>query len=332
MNTYNIWPPIKGKIISVKKPNIDTLFVGRVYKEIQVPHNIDSNKACLILLMNNNNYADDELTKINYNKLGNNKGLLLVYPNYNWKYMEDDLLNTESDKLSYINNIAKGYMNFKTNILHQGGADIETQKQPQIQEQPQTQEQPQIQEQPQTQEQPQIQPQMQELPSIIEPPTEDVIESPIIGPQTTEEIKTTSPIIPLESQIDLTETIYDQKPNNCSGTDDIKFDYILTESGEQNLNNLFIDDKTLIEITETPFIPPDAIQSLKLKKQLDFILPVNINELKLVINPGVALDNLILRKEDEIDEGNKIINWLKDQFNTTENEIIQGLKLFTHNG
>ena len=31
----------------------------------------------------------------------------------------------------------------------------------------------------------------------------------------------------------------------------------------------------------------------------------------IVLNQGVALDNLIQRPEDEINEGNKIISWLK---------------------
>ena len=280
MNTYNIWPPAKGKIISVKKPNIDTLFVGRVYKEIP------EKTACTILLMNNNNYVDGELAKINYNKFGNdNKGLLLVYPHYKWNYMQDNLLNTESDKLPYISNVAKGYINFN-NMLR--GGDVPGTETEQIEQIEQTEQ--------------------------------------------TEQPKPKLFMNKNETQEDLTETIYDNKSNNCSGTDNIKFDYILTELGDPDMNNLFTDDKTIIEITEKPFNPPDTFKSKQLKNKLDFILPVNANELKLVINATIALDNPIKRKEDEIDEGNKIINWLKDQFNTSDNEVVSGLKLFVHNG
>ena len=120
MNINN-WPPVKGKIISVKKPNINKLFIGRVYEQLP------KNNASVILLMNDNDYVDDELTKINYREfINNNKGIMLVHSHYKWNYMQNPSSNiTDSDYSSHVNNIAKGYIKFN-NKLSKGGNNINT--------------------------------------------------------------------------------------------------------------------------------------------------------------------------------------------------------------
>ncbi len=104
----NNWPPIKGKLISVKKTNDETIFVGKVSKKLL------NGKAMLILLMNNNEYIDDELNNIK--SLGyNHKGLLVLYPHYPWNYVDYNFNN--KDIVYHINNVAKGYNYFKKMYL-----------------------------------------------------------------------------------------------------------------------------------------------------------------------------------------------------------------------
>lgn len=130
----------------------------------------------------------------------------------------------------------------------------------------------------------------------------------------------------------LSETIYDDKPTNCSGIEDVKFDYLLTHTGDPDLNNLFADDKVIVEITETPFITPNAYEMDKIKSELDMNYPINEDNLHLVVNASVAINNVISTKEDEINEGNKIINWIRNQYNTQDNVLVKDLKMFIHNG
>jgi len=100
----NNWPPVKGELISVKKPNDETIFVGKVSKKLL------NGKAMLILLMNNNEYIDDELNKIK--SLGyDHKGLLVLHPHYTWNYVDCKFDN--KDIVHHINNVAKGYNYFK---------------------------------------------------------------------------------------------------------------------------------------------------------------------------------------------------------------------------
>ena len=224
----------------------------------------------------------------------NKKGLAILKNNYKWK--QNNTPYIKSNNISDVNNIAKKYIEFKNNINQFGG----------------------------NYEQPTIQ-------SVIVPTQQPTIQSVIVPTQQPiiEPFEVTQEMMPVN---ELTETIYDQRPSNCSGVDDIKFDYILTENDDPDINNLFADDKTIFHITEKQFTQPDNNKRIELQKKLDFILPVNPNELGIVINASIAIDQVIRKKEDEINEGNKIIDWIKKQFNTKENEIIKGLKLFIHNG
>src|SRR5579885_707634 len=77
------------------------------------------------------------------------------------------------------------------------------------------------------------------------------------------------------SQLNLKESIYDEKSLNCSGTENIKFDYILTQTNDPNLNNLFTDDDVVIEITDKHFKLPDKEKMNKLRMKLDMIGPIN---------------------------------------------------------
>lgn len=133
-------------------------------------------------------------------------------------------------------------------------------------------------------------------------------------------------------QTNQNESIYDDKSPNCSGTENIKFDYILTQSNDPDMNNLFTDDLLTFEVTNNHFILPDSNKMNKLKYKLDSILPINPNEIKLIVNASVALNNLITTKEDELNEGNKIMMWLKRELDTPENDIIKGMKIYIHNG
>lgn len=111
MNSFNgnKWPPIKGNIVTVQKPNDNRQYIGKVSKTI-------NDKMILVLLMDNNEYVDKELEDIKYSQLMNNKGLLVLRPHYNWKYT--DIEFNEEEIIDHINNVAKGYNNFKKMYLN----------------------------------------------------------------------------------------------------------------------------------------------------------------------------------------------------------------------
>lgn len=103
----NIWPPVKGKMVSIKKPNDETVFIGKVSKKLS------NGNSMLILLMNNTEYIDSELNKIK--PLGyEHKGLLVLHPHYTWNYIDH---KHNDDIVHHINNIAKGYNYFKKTYL-----------------------------------------------------------------------------------------------------------------------------------------------------------------------------------------------------------------------
>lgn len=102
----NNWPPVKGNIVSIKKPNESKVLIGKVSKKLW------GGKAVLVLLMNDNEYVDDNLKGVN---LGySNKGLVVLYPNYEWKYVD---YKCDDDIAFHINNVAKGYNYFKQKYL-----------------------------------------------------------------------------------------------------------------------------------------------------------------------------------------------------------------------
>ena len=60
-------------------------------------------------------------------------------------------------------------------------------------------------------------------------------------------------------------------------------------------------------------------------------LPISPNDLQPVVNPMIAINNLIGTEEQERNEGNKIINWLKAQLGTYP-EIVNNLDMRIHKG
>lgn len=130
----------------------------------------------------------------------------------------------------------------------------------------------------------------------------------------------------------LTESIYEFKKENCSGTAGLKYAYITEASGAPKIDYLFGDENIKIEITEKPvFIPPTDIMQ-NYRNALNKMDPIKEEDKKLIVNEAVSIRELIKTKEDEIDQGERIINWIKKEFNRPENKLVHGLKLFIHNG
>jgi hypothetical protein len=125
MSIYiNQWPPVRGRFIFLKKPGCDKLYIGQTGNLITVLNQ----QVCPVILMNDRTYVEPIFNaQPNYNL---KPGILLLYPNYNWNYINDNNLINEInklnyDKISYLDNIRSGYMNFiKENPnLYVGGKD-----------------------------------------------------------------------------------------------------------------------------------------------------------------------------------------------------------------
>lgn len=287
MNNYNIWPPIKGKLIMVKKPNFNIPFIGKVYKPI--------NNGCIILLMNNGSYIENDLNGMDIGQLSpNRQGILLLRPEYNWNYLNDDYLNIGSDKISDINYIANKYMNFKNNLnkYQYGGIDPLAE----LTHGPHT------------------------LPSIVESESDVEI-----------------------AKVPFTENI-DEAPrrqNDCSGLKNVPLDYVVskeiseqTHQPEPLMNDLFTDKDLVLELTDINGTDlPEISQQGTIRQILtQSSLPVNKSDLKLVVSPLLAVENVIRTVDEELGEANKIISWLETKLNIPTNKGVNGLLFKAHKG
>lgn len=82
-------------------------------------------------------------------------------------------------------------------------------------------------------------------------------------------------------------------------------------SGDIDLNSLFKDNLEIVHSESNP-LSYDAKNALQFK--LTSFEAVEIDEKIIPVNENIAINNLIDRKSDELNEGNKIIQWVKDNF------------------
>lgn len=159
--------------------------------------------------------------------------------------------------------------------------------------------------------------------------------------QTEEQPIFKKPIKSLVTNLDkeLTDTIENRpEAKSC----DVKFgkyksesEYLLSEPEKEgepeapDMAKLFADDRAAVELTSRKFLPltPDKQKSLLKHK-----LPIHRTELNMIVDQS-ALEHVIETEGDEKSQGDKIIAWLKSQFQTpTYQNIINGLSLYVNNG
>lgn len=171
---------------------------------------------------------------------------------------------------------------------------------------------------------------------VEQPGEEQVVEEPVTEVKSTR--KTVLPFIKNDDVSKMSDTIYSQGNNNCngkSGTFTPESEYLLSasdkpgEPGAPDLSKLFADYRAKVEIVNRRFVAP---QAAAMKTLLHHKLPIHKTELNMIVDQS-ALEHVIETDASEKEQGNKIIAWLKSQFQTPKYQhIITGLSLFVNNG
>lgn len=232
------WPPIIGETVVIKTPNYKEFFIGRTLT------NIWNNTACIIALLNNNDYIDTTIARNNL--VGNNsgKGVFLLLPAYGWKYIDNKTLNimlrtTDTDLISRINK----------NIQQKYG----------------------------------------EMTQGIAPKTQTEL---VIDNQYTDDSRC--------------------EGDRCKVEDKFKDTSLLTQDGQLDMNGLFRDkevNKIIFDIKDN-FIQPSKRTMKLLTEKLLSNEEVKEEDKRIIVNKSIAIRNMITSKEDEINEGRKIVQWL----------------------
>lgn len=134
------------------------------------------------------------------------------------------------------------------------------------------------------------------------------------------------------TQQDLTnESIYSdpsiEKGQKCNGDDQFRDTSLLNEKGDLQLNDLFKEK----EVNQSIFDPQDQFEPLDeeirraLKQKLEIAETIPDSDKKIIVNKTVAIKNMIDSKEDEINEGRKIVAWLIENMVNKETD---GIKIF----
>jgi len=112
-----IWPPSLGKIVKVKSPHDNNIYIGMV-KDI-----IWNNNGAILYLMNNLNYEEKALINIE----NRTRGLYLLQPTHSWDYVNENKLmlldkkEIKQQRVQELNDqIRESYKKFIENVQHQG--------------------------------------------------------------------------------------------------------------------------------------------------------------------------------------------------------------------
>lgn len=145
-----------------------------------------------------------------------------------------------------------------------------------------------------------------------------------------------------KTQHDLTaEAIYVdpslEKNEDCNIEDEFKDNSLLTDKGELQMNDLFkeYEINQILYDTQDKFKQPSNKIKQLLKAKLSLSESISIEDQKIVVNKNIAIRNIIESKEDEINEGRKIIEWLsKNIINNPadDNKIFTDIKMSIFNG
>lgn len=126
------------------------------------------------------------------------------------------------------------------------------------------------------------------------------------------------------------------KYNKCNDDDKFKDTSLLNEKGDLQMEDLFRekDINQKLYNNKEKFRPPEVNIKKILLSKLALSETISKEESKIIVNKNIAIKNMIDTKEDEINEGNKIIDWLKkNMIDVNKNINIFGdLKMCIFNG
>jgi hypothetical protein len=127
-----------------------------------------------------------------------------------------------------------------------------------------------------------------------------------------------------------------EERSTCIKDDDELDTSLLTQKGEIQLNNLFKDTEVNeLFRSDDVFTPPNEEVIDLLMKKLNTHEAIEETDMKLIVNKTVAVKNMIDNKDDEINEGNKIMKWLIENMINVESDelrIFSDIKLALFNG
>ena len=144
------------------------------------------------------------------------------------------------------------------------------------------------------------------------------------------------------SQADMTigsayEDPQENKGEKCAGDDNFKDTSLLNDKGELQLEDLFREKEINQQLysSKERFHPlsPQIQQLLLAKLSAGETIPRE--ETRIIVNKNIAVRNMIDTKEDEINEGKKIMQWLKTHIIDVKTNGIQlfgDLKMTIFNG
>jgi hypothetical protein len=292
-----VWPPQLDQIVVVHNPVYKELFVGKVLK------NIWNDTAAVLVLLNNKNYVEKSLItqKISDDdRFKGGKGLFLLLPVYAWKYVDknimDQIITASSPNLVHnINvNVQDKYSSFINALDKRDSLPGVGSKKQIVAIDVETGEQ-------------------------IKPPvTQNDIDGKIFE----------------DRDANLSENEKSRKNTGCSLDDDFKDTSLLTDKGDLDLNDLFREkdvNHILFDSREKFNAPSTSIKNALLAKLKN---PENIDEedKKIIVNKTVAIRNMITTKEDEMNEGKKIVSWITENLVQHKSKLFADLKMSVFNG
>lgn len=127
--------------------------------------------------------------------------------------------------------------------------------------------------------------------------------------------------------------------NSCSADNDNEYNdnSLLNNKDELGMNSLFMEKDVNSKLTNINDkfrpLPQEIMTALKLK--LKNSESVSEDDKKIVVNKTIAIKNLIESKDDEINEGRKIVDWIKDNLISTKFNnvnLFEDLKMVIFNG
>jgi hypothetical protein len=165
---------------------------------------------------------------------------------------------------------------------------------------------------------------------VIDPTTNMISDIEDIYPITQEDLRLDSTYI----KADILDKKNDKSKKSCNPEDDYPDTSLLDDRGEINMNELFIENNNLDTGDTDEFKSPGTETMIKLIKQINKPYKLDIDDQKIIVNKTVAIRNLITTKEDEINEGKKIIEWIRINMMDTNpnNDLFKDLKMIIHNG
>lgn len=120
------------------------------------------------------------------------------------------------------------------------------------------------------------------------------------------------------------------KEGKCDGDDGIKDISLLNEKGELQMEDLFREkeiNQELYSSTER-FAPLESQIKSWLLSKLELNETISREDSKIIVNKNIAVRNIIETKDDEINEGKKIIEWVKKHMLSDKQfKIFDGLKI-----